>query len=298
MKLLSSFIYNLKQGINGIRKNKTMSLISTISVTAALIILGLILTIVININQFIEVTKDQINEVKVIVSENLDENQRNQVKEALEKIEGIKSIEYKSKEESFDSMKDSWGEDGHLLEGIKNPLDDSYTVTLVNPKNINSIVEKIQNIDNVTEVEYHQDIIQNFLNISNMIKKFGGILMIGLLLICLVIISNTIKSRVFSKKEEIEIIKYVGASNSFVVGPFIIEGFIIGLLGAILSVGICTATYGYIVEKITGALSNMMGSTVVPLTSISISLILVLFITGIMIGVLGSIMSVRKHLKV
>lgn len=132
MKLLSNFLYNLKQGINGIRKNKTMSLISTISVTAALIILGLILTIVININQFIEVTKDQINEIKVIVSENLDESQRNQVKEALEKIEGIKTIEYKSKEQSFESMKENWGEDGHLLEGIKNPLDDSYTVTLVN----------------------------------------------------------------------------------------------------------------------------------------------------------------------
>ena len=275
-----------------------MSLISTISVTAALIILGLILTIVININQFIEVTKDQINEIKVIVSENLDESQRNQVKEALEKIEGIKTIEYKSKEQSFESMKENWGEDGHLLEGIKNPLDDSYTVTLVNSENMNNIVEELQKVDNVVEVKYHQDIIQNFLNLSNMIKKFGGILILGLLLICLVIISNTIKSRVFSKKEEIEIIKYVGASNSFVVGPFIVEGFIIGLVGAVLSVGICTGTYGYIVEKINGALSNMMGSVVVPLTSISISLILVLFITGVMIGVLGSIMSVRKHLKV
>ena len=99
-------------------------------------------------------------------------------------------------------------------------------------------------------------------------------------------------------KEEIEIIKYVGASNSFVVGPFIVEGFIIGLVGAVLSVGICTGTYGYIVEKINGALSNMMGSVVVPLTNISTSLILVLFITGITIGVLGSIMSVRKHLKI
>lgn len=298
MKLLSNFLYNLKQGINGIRKNKTMSLISTISVTAALIILGLILTIVININQFIEVTKDQINEIKVIVSENLDESQRTQVEEALEKIEGIKTIEYKSKEESFESMKENWGEDGHLLEGIKNPLDDSYTVTLVNSENMNSIVEKLQEVDNVVEVKYHQDIIQNFLNLSNMVKKFGGILILGLLLICLVIISNTIKSRVFSKKEEIEIIKYVGASNSFVVGPFIVEGFIIGLVGAVLSVGICTGTYGYIVEKINGALSNMMGSVVVPLTNISTSLILVLFITGITIGVLGSIMSVRKHLKI
>ena len=153
-------------------------------------------------------------------------------------------------------------------------------------------------VENVKEVKYHQDIIKNFLNLSNTVKKFGGILIIALLLICLIIISNTIKTRVYSKKEEIEIIKYVGASNGFVVGPFIVEGFIIGLLGAVLSVATCTGMYGYMVEKISGALSNMMGNMVVPLNSISISLILILFATGIAIGVLGSILSVRRHLKV
>lgn len=298
MKILSNFIYNLKQGLNGLVKNKTMSIISVISVSSALIILGIIITIVLNINQFIEVTKDQVNEVKVSVVDNLDESQSNKVKVSLEKIEGVKTVTYKSKEDSFNSMKEDWGDDGYLLEGIKNPLDDTYTVTLKDSDKIDTVAKEIEMVENVKEVKYHQDIIKNFLNLSNTVKKFGGILIIALLLICLIIISNTIKTRVYSKKEEIEIIKYVGASNGFVVGPFIVEGFIIGLLGAVLSVATCTGMYGYMVEKISGALSNMMGNMVVPLNSISISLILILFATGIAIGVLGSILSVRRHLKV
>lgn len=298
MKALSSLNYNIKQGLNGLIKNKTMGLISIVSVTSALIILGVILTLVLNINQFIEVTRDQINEVKVSITDNLEESERLKIKSELENIEGIKSITYKSKDESFNSMKDSWGEDGHLLEGIKNPLDDTYTVTLNDSNQINKIASVIEEIENVKEVKYHEDIVKNFLSLSNTIKKFGGALIIALLLICLIIISNTIKSRVFSKKEEIEIIKYVGASNAFVVGPFIVEGFIIGLIGAILSVITCSVMYGYIVDKMSGALSNMMGSMVMPLTSVSLSLVLTLFITGITIGILGSIVSVKKYLKV
>lgn len=298
MKLVSNVTYNIKQGLNGLLKNKTMSLVSTVSVTAALIILGIILTIVLNINEFIQVTKDQVNEIRVSVADNLEENQIKGLKDNLEKIAGIKTVTYKSKDDSFDSMKDSWGEDSHLLEGIKNPLDDSYIVTIVKSEELNTVVGKIKEVENVKDVSYQQDIINNFLSLSNTVKKFGGVLMIGLLLICLIIISNTIKTRVYSKKEEIEIIKYVGASNAFVVGPFLVEGFVIGLVASVLSVGICSSMYGYMVETISGTLSNMMGSMVMPLTSISTPLILTLFITGIVIGVLGSALSVRKHLKV
>ncbi|MGL5329815.1 MAG: permease-like cell division protein FtsX [Peptostreptococcaceae bacterium] len=298
MKLVSNIVYNVKQGLNGLLKNKTMSLISIVSVTSALMILGVILTAVLNINEFIGVTRDQINEIRVSVADDLDEKKKNDLKVNLEKIIGVKTVNYKSKEDSFDSMKDSWGEEGHLLEGIKNPLDNSYIVTIDNSNELNAIVGKIQEVENIKEVSYQQDIINNFLEVSNTVKKFGGVLMLGLLLICLIIISNTIKSRVYSKKEEIEVIKYVGASNAFVVGPFIVEGFVIGLVASILSVIMCSSMYGYMVDKISGTLSNMMGNVVMPLTSISTPLILTLFITGIVIGVLGSAMSVRKHLKV
>ncbi|WP_270941312.1 permease-like cell division protein FtsX [Romboutsia lituseburensis] len=298
MKTVSKILYSLKQGIKGVFHNKTMSFISTMSVTASLIILGIVLTIVLNINQFINSAKDEINEVRVEIKSDLDDDARIELKTEMDEIEGINNIEFKTKETSFNEMKKSWGEDAYLLDGVDNPLEDCYILTIDNPNAIKSISNKILKFDGVLDVKYHQDVMQNFLNISNTVMKFGGLLILGLLLICLVIISNTIKSRVYSKKEEIQIIKYVGASNRFVIAPFIVEGFIIGFLGSVLAIGICIGMYSYILDKIREVISTIMGGTVLPLASISLSLISVLAITGILVGVLGSAISVKKHLKV
>lgn len=298
MKLMSKCLYSLKQGIKGIFSNKTMSFISVISVTSALIILGIVFTIVLNINQFIHVTEDEINEVRVSIESNISEEGKVKLKDDISKIEGVKKIEYKTKETSFNDMKESWGEEAYLLEGVENPLDDYYVVTIDNPDSIKSISSKILKLDGAKDIKYYQDIMQNFLNISNTVKKFGSIVIGSLLLICLVIISNTIKSRVYSKKEEIQIIKYVGASNGFIIAPFIVEGFTIGMIGSLLAVGACVGMYGYILEKTTSIISKVVGNVVLPLTSVSISLVAVLVITGISIGVLGSVISVKKHLKV
>lgn len=298
MKLVSKCLYSLKQGIKGIFSNKTMSFISVVSVTSALVILGIVFTIVLNINQLITFAKDEINEVRVSMEANISEKDREKVKEDIKKIAGVKEAEYKTKEEALSSMKKSWGEEAYLLDGIKNPLDDYYLVKIDNPDKLKEISSKMLKLDGVEDVKFHQDIMQNFLNISNIVKKFGSIVIIALLLICLVIISNTIKSRVYSKKEEIQIIKYVGASNGFIIAPFIVEGFTIGMIGSLLAVGACIGMYGYILEKTTSVISRVVGNVALPLTSISMSLIAVLVITGITIGVLGSVLSVKKHLKV
>lgn len=298
MKLVSKCLYSLKQGIKGIFSNKTMSFISVVSVTSALVILGIVFTIVLNINQLITFAKDEINEVRVSMEANISEKDREKVKEDIKKIAGVKEAEYKTKEEALSSMKKSWGEEAYLLDGIKNPLDDYYLVKIDNPDKLKEISSKMLKLDGVEDVKFHQDIMQNFLNISNIVKKFGSIVIIALLLICLVIISNTIKSRVYSKKEEIQIIKYVGASNGFIIAPFIVEGFTIGMIGSLLAVGACIGMYGYILEKTTSVISRVVGNVALPLTSISMSLIAVLVMTGITIGVLGSVLSVKKHLKV
>lgn len=298
MKLASKILYSLKQGIKGFWHNKAMSFISTVSVMASLIILGIVLTIVLNINQFISSTKDEINEVRVSIEAEMNDDSRIQLQTKISEIEGVKDLEFKTKEKSFNEMKQSWGEEANLLDGIENPLDDSYIVTVDNPENIDKLSSSISKIDGVVDVKYHQDIIENFLGISKTISQIGSILIIGLLLICLVIISNTIKSRVYSKKEEIQIIKYVGASNNFVIAPFIVEGFIIGMLGSLLAIGTCVSIYGYVLDEMTKMISNAIGGNVIPLTGISIPLVVVLLIIGISVGVLGSIVSVKKYLKV
>lgn len=298
MKLMSKFLYSLKQGIKGVFHNKTMSFISIISVTASLIILGIVLTIVLNINQFIKVTKDEINEVRVSVESNIEDDARIELKSNISKLKGVKNVEYRTKETSFKDLKKSWGEDAYLLEGVNNPLDDYYVVTIDSPNNIKNISNKILRLDGANDVKYAQDVMKNFLSISDTITKFGTVFIVLLLLICLVIISNTIKSRVYSKKEEIQIIKYVGASNGFVIAPFIVEGFIIGIIGSVLAIGSCIGMYGYILEKITTIISSVMGNIVLPLTSVYMYLIAVLLVTGISVGILGSVVSVKRHLKV
>lgn len=298
MKTISNFLYSLKQGFKGIFSNKTMSAISVISVSSSLIILGVVISIVLNINQFIEVTKDEINEIRVSINNNLNDTQVQKFKDNLNKIKGIKNIEYKSKEDAFDEMKKSWGEDSKLLEGVKNPLNDYYIITVDNADDIKAISNEISKIEGTESIEYYQDIINNFLNISNTVRKFGSILIVCLLIVCLVIISNTIKGRVYSKREEIQILKYVGASNNFIIAPFIVEGFVIGTIGSLLSIGVCISMYGYILGKVTTLLNNMFRSMILPTETIFLNLVGVLTLTGIIIGVLGSALSVKKHLKV
>ena len=298
MKLLSNFLYSVKQGIKGIFTNKTMSFISIISVSASLIILGIITSIVLNTNQFIKTTKYEINEIRVSIQPNLDGTSIENLKDKLSNIEGIKSVEFKDKETMLNDMKSSWGEDAYLLEGVENPLDDCYIVTLENSKDIKAGSSKISTLDNVKNVEYNEDVIENFVKISNSIRNFGAVLIIFLILICLVIISNTIKAIVYSKKEEIEIIKYVGGSDNFIRMPFIVEGFTIGFIGSTIALFICIYMYEYILENINNAINFMNNNMMIPVSEIAIFLAFVLFITGITIGVLGSIISVKRHLKV
>jgi len=296
--ILSNFLYSIRQGIKGVFKNKTMSFISIISVSASLIILGIITSIVLNANKFITETEYQINEIRVSIKDNLDKSSIENIKNDLNNIKGIKSIEFKDKETMLNDMKSSWGEDAYLLEGLENPLDDCYIVTLKNSEYIDSVSSKISTLKNIKDVEYHEDVIDNFIKVSDSIRNFGSILIIFLMLICLVIISNTIKTRVYSKKEEIEIIKYVGGSDSFIKMPFIVEGFTIGIIGSAIALFTCVYMYQYIIENINKAISFMNNNMMIQVSDITILLALTLFITGITIGVVGSIISVKKHLKV
>lgn len=298
MKILSNFLYSIRQGIKGVFKNKTMSFISIISVSASLIILGIITSIVLNANKFITETEYQINEIRVSIKDNLDKSSIENIKNDLNNIKGIKSIQFKNKETMLNDMKSSWGDDAYLLEGLENPLDDCYIVTLENSQYIDSVSNKISTLNNVKDVEYHEDVIDNFIKVSDSIRNFGSILIIFLMLICLVIISNTIKTRVYSKKEEIEIIKYVGGSDSFIKMPFIVEGFTIGIIGSAIALFTCVYMYKYIIENISKAISFMNNNMMIQVSDITILLALTLFITGITIGVVGSIISVKKHLKV
>ncbi|MCC3869894.1 permease-like cell division protein FtsX [Terrisporobacter mayombei] len=298
MKIISKITYSLKQGLKGVFSNKTMSLISVVSVTSVLAILGIVLCIVLNINSFMEKTQNEVNEIRVALDSKLSKDNRLKVKEELQKISGVESVEYQTKDEAFNNMKESFGDDKELLEGVKNPLDDYFVVTIADSQEIKTLANNMEKIEGVIEVQYYEEIMENFITASNTVKQFGGIVIGFLLIVCLVLISNTIKARVYSKKEEIQVIKYIGGSNRFVIAPFIVEGCIIGLFGSLISLAICTGMYKYVVENMQISLNSIIGDMMLPLSSVSYLLVLVLFVTGIMVGILGSGLSVKKYLKV
>lgn len=292
---MSQIIYSIKQGLKSLLKNKMMNFLSIISVSASLIILGIVLSLVVNINKFVNMTREEVNEIRVSIDSNFD---KEVIKKNIETIDNIEGIEFKGKEDAFKELKKSWGEDSYLLEGIDNPLDNYYIVTIKDTAKSDEVVEKIRSIEGIVDIEYHEDVMKNFISISNTIKKFGSLLIIFLTFICLILISNTIKSQVYSKKEEIQIIKCVGGSNAFIISPFVVEGFMIGFLGSLIAVGSCIFSYGYIVEKINLLLMSMKTSVMIPIEQLSIFIIPVLLVTGVSIGVLGSIISVKKYLKI
>ena len=288
MEMISKIMYSLKQGLKGVFSNKTMSFISVVSITSVLAILGIVSCIVLNINSFMEKTKDEVNEIRVSLDSNLTKDKSLYVKEELERLNGVIGVKYQTKDEAFESMKASFGEDEGLLDGVKNPLDDYYIVTIEDSSQIKSLARNMEKLEGVVEVQYYEDIMENFLEASNTVKQFGGI----------VLISNTIKTRVYSKKEEIQVIKYIGGSNRFVVVPFIVEGCIIGLFGSILSLGICTGMYKYVLENVQITLNSIIGEMMLPLSSVSLLLVVILCATGMTVGILGSGLAVKKYLKV
>ena len=244
------------------------------------------------------ISEDSGFEIRVSLDSNLTKDKSLYVKEELERLNGVISVKYQTKDEAFESMKASFGEDEGLLDGVKNPLDDYYIVTIEDSSQIKSLARNMEKLEGVVEVQYYEDIMENFLEASNTVKQFGGIVIVFLLIICLVLISNTIKTRVYSKKEEIQVIKYIGGSNRFVVVPFIVEGCIIGLFGSILSLGICTGMYKYVLENVQITLNSIIGEMMLPLSSVSLLLVVILCATGMTVGILGSGLAVKKYLKV
>ncbi len=290
--------YSIQQGIKGLLFNKGMSFLSIVSVSASLIILGIVFGSIININFFVENTRDEVNEIRISIKSNISEEQRKTIKKEIQSVKQVESIRYKSKEKAFKEMKESWEDDSHLLDGIENPLDDYYIATIKNSESVEGVANSIKKIENVVNVDYHQDIIKNFLDISNTIKKFASLVIIFLFIICIVLISNTIKSRVYSKREEIQIIKCFGGSNYFITSPFVVEGFLIGFIGSLVSIFSCLYIYKYISDNINTVLNSISSEFLLPASNLFMYITPVLMISGIIVGVLGSIISVKKYLKV
>lgn len=290
----------IKQGFQGMRRNKSMGIASITSIAAVLVILGLVLILVLSINNAVLETRTKFDEVQVFLEDELKDEELESIEEEIGLQEGVVSVVFQSRDEWLETMKEQWGEDSDLLEGLEedNPLQNAYIIKLKDIEYADEVVEKINEIQGVESIKYYKDVIDKMVLFSNYIQ-IGGIAIVGVLvLISVFLISNTVKITVASRKKEINIMKYVGATNGYIRGPFIIEGILFGLAGAVIAVLIVNFGYEYFFESVNDRFYALFTVYLVPPASLLKDISIIFASIGIGIGSLGSIISLKRFLNV
>lgn len=291
--------YIFKQGFVGLWRNRGMSLASIGSVAASLVVLGLIIILVLNINNAAETLQSDFDTVRVYLEEDLTEEETARVGQVINALDDVRMVEYESKEQALANYKESWGEEGYLLEFFQeNPLSNSYIIHLWDIEVAHKVVAVLENVDGIDEVRYNEEIIQNLLRMATFIRTIGLVLIFVLILVAMFIISNTVKLALNARRQEINIMKYVGATNWFIRWPFVVEGVILGLIGAVLALLMVHYGYQYTLEAINLRFTAIFSGYLLPIDSMMQRTTYMFVVLGSGVGALGSIISLRKHLKV
>ncbi len=294
---MSSFIYNIKQGFIQIFRNRGMSLASIFSILAMLLILGLFFVITVNINLFTEVVKQDYDQVEVFL---LDDTTKAQAEDLMAQIKtqpGVSDVTYRSKDDALQIMKERWGESGYLLDSLgKNPLPASILISVDSLENAGKIAAYAGNLDGIDDVQYYQETVEKLTKITNFLQIGALIIMGFLVIVSVVVVSNTVKLTVFARAKEITIMKYVGATNWFIRGPFLAEGIIIGVLAALFSTGCIALIYERLINAIGTQVLAIVSCPLISVSYMTKNLIVIFLALGASIGAWGSIISMRKFL--
>lgn len=298
--MIRGFFYVLKQAFVNLWRNRTMTVASITSVTATLLILGIIFLLVVNISNFGDYASDQFDVVQVFLKDNLTNEEMIDIGNQIMAIDSVEGVTFETKEQALEKMKQDWEEHAEVLAGLedRNPLPNSYIVHMDNLVYSDYIVREIVKLEGILEVKYYQDVIQSIRSITEFIRTLGMGLIVILLFVTTFVISNTIKLAVSSRKGEIQIMKYVGATHWFIRWPFIIEGMVLGLIGAGIAMGIIYIAYSYTYDLLTSNFYVIIAAYIVPVAGIMRDIYQVFLPVGAGIGALGSLWGVRRYLNV
>lgn len=315
---ISTFGYVGKQGVKNIWRNKMFSLASIATMSACIFLFGLFFSILVNFQYIIKSAEEGVA-ITVFFNDDATEEQKKEIGEQLESRDDVSEVKYVSADDAWaEFQKEYFGDNPELAEGFKddNPLagSDNYEVYMKTVKGDNKdliakskslsatqqdLVKFAQSLDGVRQVN-KSDVVANTLSSVNMLVAYVSVAIIAILLgVSIFLISNTVTTGITVRKEEIAIMKYIGAKDFVVRSPFVIEGLIIGLFGAVIPLALLYFLYDkavvYIMEKFS-ILKNII--TFLPVGNVYIYLLPIGLAMGIGIGFLGSYFTVRKHLRV
>lgn len=292
--------YLIGEGLGNVFKNKKSTFSALLVMCISMLVFGIFFMIGENVNHVMQ-TVESSQEIQVFIKNDATEEEIQTIGEQIKAIEGVNKVTYVSKDEALDIMQSKVGEKSYLLAGYEknNFLPASYKVTLTDLKLAGQVESKINELDNIKKITSSNETMAKLLSIANGIRYVTAAILIALVIGSVFIIANTIKLTVYARRREISIMKYVGATNSFIRWPFIVEGIIIGIVSAGISILIIGGIYKVIAAKLLeSTLVQNLNITLVSFGNMFNLIILVYLILGIGIGVLGSSLSMRKYLEV
>ena len=239
-------------------------------------------------------------EIRVHIDVAANDEDKEALSQQIEKIAKVDSINYSSKEAELDSLIDSFGEQGEALQLVEqdNPLKDVFVVKTKNPTDTINVAEEIEKFNYVSSVKYGQGTVEQLFKFIDVSRNVGLILIVGLLFTAMFLISNTIKITIIARRREIEIMRLVGATNSFIRWPFFLEGLWLGILGALVPIGVVSSAYCFLFIHSFSPPALIALIKMIEFNPFVYQLSAILIIMGAAIGIWGSLMSVRKFLKV
>jgi len=296
---IHTFKYFVRDTARSIKRNTLMSIASVVSVIAALVILGIFLVIALNIQHMTNDMESQL-ELKVFVEKDATEEQKDQLEELLKADSRITEIRFESKDEALQKMSENLEQYQGILQGLEgdNPLPESFILRVSDAAEIRQVSDSVSELDGVDYINYGEgyvDALMKFNDFTNMLSLAVLLILTG---ISVFIIYNTIKLTVFSRRKEISIMKYVGATNWYIRVPFIIEGGVLGLTGAVLAILVVRNIYYYLLGAVSGQSALIMGVSFAPPEAVLPSITLYFMIYGLIVGAAGSLFSITKFLDV
>lgn len=296
MMKLSTSEYFIKEVYTSFKRNIWMTLASIFTVVLSLFILGFFSIVILNLNKMADTLESQV-QISVYLKDDLSQEEIDETKETLSKIEGLQDIKFTTREEAMENFKERLGDQQFLLNALDdtNPLPDSFSLTVTSPQQVKTIADTAAALDSVESASYSQDIINHLFNLTHLIRLIGVALIILLTGAAIFIISNTIRLTVFARRKEIAIMKYVGATDWFIRWPFLLEGICLGFIGGGLATIFLYIVYNQVTQEIYEAMAFF---PLIPQHPFIDYISLAILVAGIIIGALGSTISLKRFLKV
>lgn len=291
---LSRLGYLIKSGFTGIFSHGLMSFATVTITMACLIIMGSFGLLVVNINALISDLEDE-NEVVAFIDESLTEEEARAVEPLIEAVPNVSGADFMSRAEAMENFQEDYDED------LFDSLDETvfrhrYIIHLTDISLMEQTKPLIEAVDGVADVNAHIEYADAFISVRNVVSLISLALIIILIIVSFFIMSNTIKLATFTRREEIAIMRMVGASNGFIRCPFIIEGLVLGVLGGLLAFIIEWGLYSLLLSRVSGVASTLI--TLVPFSGVMWPLLLFFLGVGVIVGVSGGSSAIRNYLNV